>query len=176
MCVNETKSFIKIKTPEIAATGTLNGILMEDNLNNKFDGFKIFLSNRESASFFNQLNFNIEGSPLEAAADPPGYNLYILKLAEKFHIEKDPLYKCKDYSHYGDYDACLEKMYILQTRDIMNCTPPWLTDKQDVWCFDNLRLSKDKTAELDLLLDSIMNNQANLETKLSCPISCRETK
>ena len=149
---------------------------MEDNLNDKFDGFKILLSNRESASFFNQLNFNIEGSPLEAAADPPGYKLYILKLVDNFHIEKDPLFQCKNYPQFGDYDACLEKMYILQTRSIVNCTPPWLTDTQDIWCFDPLRLPEDKRDELEVLLDSIMNNQPNLQTKLSCPIPCRQTK
>ena len=149
---------------------------METNLSDKFSGFKILLSNRESGSFFNQLNFNIEGSPLEAVADPPGYQLYILKLEEKFHIENDPLYNCKNYPQYGDYDACLEKMYILQTRSIMNCTPPWVTDHQDIWCFDQLSLPEDKRAELDVLLDGIMNNQANHQTKLSCPISCRQTK
>ena len=149
---------------------------MDANLNDKFDGFKILLSNRESASFFNQLNFNIEGAPLVAAADPPGYNLYMLKLVEKFHIENDPLYQCKDYPKFGDYEACQEKMYVLQTRNILNCSPPWLTDNRDIWCLDHLTLPQDKRDELDVLLDSIMNNQPNLQTKLTCPIPCRQTK
>ena len=141
------------------------------SVESKIAGFKILLSNRESSSFFKQHKFNIDGSHLEAYADQPGYSLYNLKLHEEFHLEDDPLFECRDYDEQ-DYNSCLEQLYSLQTSQIINCTPPWLTDTRDQWCSHLLHLHRDQQARLDLVLDNIVNNQYN---PASCPISCRKT-
>ena len=79
---NENPSLIQVRTPAKAATHTIDGILVkiyQEKYDRNIDGFKVFLSNRESASFFLQQKFNIEGSPLEAALIPSGYHQYRLK-------------------------------------------------------------------------------------------------
>ena len=81
--VNELKQSLKqIQTPAKAATQTIDGILVavyQEKYHRNIDGFKVFLSNRESASFFLQQKFNMEGSPLELNRQPPGYHQYRLK-------------------------------------------------------------------------------------------------
>ena len=114
----------------------------------RYDGFKILLSNRESATFFIQEKFNIEGSFLEASNNPPGYSLYRLKVRELHNLEEDPLFQCRNYPQPGDYDSCLERNFVLQVRNIANCTPPWLTDRQELWCPPRLNLSQQATFQL----------------------------
>ena len=142
------------------------------SLEPKFDGFKILLSNRESSSFFRQHKFNIDGTNLEAFENHPGYSLYNVKLNEEFHLDNDPLFHCQDYQHNLDYNSCLEQLYSLETRRIISCTPPWLTDTREEWCSNLILLDQDQQHQLDLVLDNIINNQYNLA---SCPISCRQT-
>ena len=80
--VNEKQSSMQIRTPAKAATHTIDGILVaiyEEKYDRNIDGFKVFLSNRESASFFLQQKFNMEGSRLEAAGNPSGFHQYRLK-------------------------------------------------------------------------------------------------
>ena len=90
-------------------------------------------------------------------------------------MENDPLFNCKKYSHYGDYDSCLEKNYIRRTKVFLNCTPPWMTDAEDNWCCENLMFAKELKDEIDVMLDNIINNQVDGGTKESCPSPCRQT-
>ena len=168
---------MKVLTPAIAGTHTINGILVKVFLKDeaRYDGFKILLSNRESATFFIQQKFNIEGSFLEASNNPTGYYLYRLRLTEQYNLEDDPLLRCRQYPQLGDFDSCLERSYILQTSNIANCSPPWLTARQELWCPPLITLSPDQRERLDVLLDNIVNNQDNRETTDSCPKSCRQT-
>ena len=167
---------MKVVTPAIADTHTINGILVKVFLKDeaRYDGFKILLSNRESATFFIQQKFNIEGTFLEASNDPPGYYLYRLRLSEQYNLEDDPLFYCRHYPHLGDFDTCLESSYILQTGNIANCSPPWLTGRREVWCPPLILLAPDQRERLDVMLDNIVNNQ-DRETSHTCPDPCRQT-
>ena len=60
-----------------------------------------------------------------------GYIEYKVKIYEEIHLEEDPHFPCRTYSTAGEYDACLEAEYVRQTVDLMDCTPPWMTDSQE---------------------------------------------
>ena len=79
----------------MANTHIINGILVKIFLEERtnYDGIKILLSNRESASLFDQPKFNMEGVSLEAANHPAGYSLYRLKLHELHNLEHDPHFR-----------------------------------------------------------------------------------
>ena len=87
-------------------------------------------------------------------------------------MENDPLFNCKKYSHYGDYDSCLEKNYIQRIKMFLNCTPPWMSEAEDDWCREKFLEIRD---EADEILDNIINNIVSAETKESCPSPCRQT-
>ena len=53
--------------------------VLQEKYDRNMEGFKVFLSNRESASLFLQQKFDMEGSPLESNRNPPGYQQYRLK-------------------------------------------------------------------------------------------------
>ena len=57
----------------------------------------------------------------------------------------------------------------------MNCTPPWMTDVEDSWCREQYLFPQETREEIDVILDSIINNQVNVETKQSCPSPCRQS-
>ena len=90
-------------------------------------------------------------------------------------MENDPLFNCKKYSHYGDYDSCLETKYVQRTKVFLNCTPPWMTEAEDTWCWEKLMFAKEIRDEIDVMLDNIINNQVDVDTKQSCPSPCRQT-
>ena len=90
-------------------------------------------------------------------------------------MENDPLFNCKKYPHYGDYESCLKINYVQRTKQFLNCSPPWMTEVEDDWCCEKLIFSKEIRAEIDVMLDNIINNQVDDETKESCPTPCRQT-
>ena len=77
-----------------------------------------------------------------------GYIEYKVKIYEEIHLEDDPHFPCRKYSSPGSYDRCLETEYVRQTVDLMSCTPPWMTENQDVWCRASLNLTEDQAERI----------------------------
>ena len=50
--------------------------------------------------------------------------------------------------------------YVGQTLRLLNCSPPWLTERQDLWCGDRLNLSTELADTIDLHFDSILDGKA----------------
>ena len=78
-----------------------------------------------------------------------GYIEYKVKIYEEVHLEDDPYFPCRKYSSPGQYDQCLEDEYVRQTLDLMACTPPWMTEKQEIWCQDSLNLTQDQAERIN---------------------------
>ena len=104
-------------------------------------GFHMFLSDQKSSSFFLAQKFAMEGPKLTSNPKKLGWITYKIKVLEDIHIAEDPNFQCKNYYHNGDYNRCLEEEYTRQSLDILNCTPPWMTDYKDIWCKHHLNTS-----------------------------------
>ena len=50
-----------------------------------------------------------------------------------------------------------------------------MTDAEDNWCCEKFKFAKEVKDEIDVMLDNIINNQVDVETKQSCPSPCRQT-
>ena len=59
---------------------------------------------------------------------------YKIKILEDQKLEEDPNYPCIDYDVIGEYSQCLEEEILRQNSYFINCTPPWMTNNQDLWC------------------------------------------
>ena len=108
----------------------------------------MYLSDQNSAQFFHPQKFAIEGPPLKSSVAQPGWKNFKVKVIEDIHLEDDPHYPCRSYQYIGEYQQCLEKEYTKQSMNLLNCTPPWMTNNQDVWCQDPINGSvelRDKT-------------------------------
>lgn len=55
---------------------------------------------------------------------------YYIRISEEINLEGDPMFSCTEYKKAGDYNTCLEEEYVRQTLDLLNCTPPWMTEEQ----------------------------------------------
>ena len=178
--------------PNDAHNSTIGGLTFRVDLENNLplvDGFQIFLSNRESANHFHRKKFNIDGVELKASTKELGYMLYNLKTFKEIFLDTNGKFNCKNYDSGGEYSQCLESNYqgirqqnvtlffdlkniLEQMLNILNCTPPWITDKHHLWCKDLLNLSSSASKKLDFFLSSIINDRGD---KSNCPQSCSST-
>ena len=101
----------------------------------------MFLSDYKTASQIKQQKFTIEGSPLRSLTKQHGYQKYTIRVLKHIHPENDPQFPCKKHDYKGEYNQCLEEEFTRQSLKILNCTPPWMTDNQDIWCKHNVNLS-----------------------------------
>ena len=134
----------KVLPPEEGINSTLGGIGIRVHLQNsvKFvEGFKLFLSNREESNDFHIKSFNMQHDQLKTLKSELGYVLYDLEVHENLYLENNGNYQCQYYKP-GDYNFCLNKEYLKQQLSILNCTPPWLTSRQDLWCQNLMKLNK----------------------------------
>ena len=141
-------------------------------INQNIRGFKILLSDQTSSSIFQLHKFNMEGSPLEVAMEEGGYRKYRLKMFEEIHLEDDPKFPCRKYQLAGEYDQCLEAEYVRQSQALLSCSPPWLTDSQELWCPPNLNISHHTADLMELLFDSIIDGKAPVG---QCLVPCITT-
>ena len=178
--------------PNDAHNSTIGGLTFRVDLENNLplvDGFQIFLSNRESANHFHRKKFNIDGVELKASTKELGYMLYNLKTFKEIFLDTNGKFNCKNYDSGGEYSQCLESNYqgirqqsitlffdlkniLEQMLNILNCTPPWITDNHHLWCKDLLNLSSSASKKLDFFLSSIINDRGD---KSNCPQSCSST-
>ena len=63
--------------------------------------------------------------------------------------------------------------YLTQGFDLINCTPPWLTDDEDLWCLKPLAIEEKMQKNLSSLYRAILDDRA--ETG-ECLPSCKSVK
>ena len=61
---------------------------------------------------------------------------YKIQIWEDKKLEGDPAYPCIDYKIQGEYAECVENEIVQQSMKILNCTPPWMTENEALWCKD----------------------------------------
>ena len=98
-----------------------------------YDSVTLLVNDKISYSIFEQHNSKALGDNLRS---PPrkGFNNYKLKIHREISLESDPQSNCYDYAEAGDYDKCLEAEIIKQLNNFVNCTPPWMTENESLWC------------------------------------------
>ena len=122
----------RVKIPKAAKKYPMTGI--EISFKNKtYDSITLLVNDRESHSIFNQHNSKALGDNLQSPSRK-GLNNYKLKIHREISLESDPQSNCYDYPEAGDYDKCLEAEIIKQMNNFVNCTPPWMTENENVWC------------------------------------------
>ena len=77
-------------------------------------------------------------------------------------------YPCIDYK-IGNYAECVENEMIQKVLSFMNCTPPWMTDNDILWC-EGKRDAKTHTEQYFSLLRDKSVSQASA---WKCLVPCR---
>ena len=113
------------------------------NFTNYTTGFNLFLSDHKSASLVQPPKFVIDGQQFNTNSKQTGYKKYRIKLLEEIHLEEDPHFPCRNYEYDGEYNQCLEEEYTRQSLELLNCTPPWITDNQNIWCERNIHVTQE---------------------------------
>ena len=147
--------------PKIAKQATIQRIFAKKSTNcpqTLIRQFRLFLSDRMSANDFHQNKFAIDGFPIIADSKEIGFIFYNLKIHSQRYVENTNEFKCRNYPSYGDYGKCLSKIYLQQSLEILNCTAPWLTEIEHLWCTDYLDLPQNISKKFADLLGSIQGN------------------
>lgn len=136
------------------------------NLKNKsFDSFKIIMAD-QAISYFHQHKIEMMGDVI--VPNPQGVNIYQISLIEKEYIEKDPKYPCLNYKQNFEYRECIEQEILRQSLKLLNCTPPWITDNEDLWCIRGIDYkSSAQYNDFYNFVEEVTNSQANTENCLA---------
>ena len=129
-------------------------IALSNDVNYTYSQFRIIMADQFAFSTFRQHEANTLGDIIALPLEPlMGFNNYIVKINQDHHLENDPNYPCIDYKKPGDYDKCLEEEYLSRIRKYVNCTPPWFTENEDLWCKNgiNFRTESDQKKFVKIL-------------------------
>ena len=122
------------------------------NFTNYTTGFHAYLSDTKSATFYEPQKFVLEGPPIKSFNKRTGWINYKVKVLEEIHLENDPNFPCRNYGYDGEYNQCLEEEYTRQSLNLLNCTPPWMTDNQNIWCKHQIKASQEMSNRTWFLL------------------------
>ena len=128
--------------------------------------FRVFLADQMTASVFEQHKNFMLGDKLVSSKD--GYMVYKVKILEESNIEGDPKYPCKEYKIMGQYAKCLENEVIKEHSKFINCTPPWMTKNEDLWCKGKYK--RENMRDYGTFLDKIGISEIKLD---KCQVPCR---
>ena len=132
--------------------------------------FKVLLSDEETSSRFKRHRFNIRGASLHTS-EKDGANKFMIRIHQEKHLAEDRNFPCRNYK-FGEYDRCLEEEYSRQFIEIINCTLPWVSDRESLWCSNNLNISSSDIGKLNNLIDKILYGKAD---QGSCLSPCKTT-
>ena len=140
--------------------------------NKSFSSFTILMDDKITASLFNQHKQKMLGDKVKP--NSKGISIFKIKLMEKEHVEDDPKYPCKNYRVRGEYGRCLEKEILRQNFKLLNCTPPWMTKNEDLWCKGQIDFpSRSSFDNYYNFLEDITNSESNPG---NCLVPCKEKK
>ena len=165
----------KVVNPEDENGKTMNGISISLNASNiSYKSMKVLLSDKMSSSVFTQHDTNIWGDHIETPKEDNGYFHYKVKLSKEENLENDPNYPCIDYKQAKKFHQCIQNEFINENIKMTNCTPPWMTDDESLWCQGNLTLvSRFAVSKWSSFVVEVNAGIAQYDT---CSIPCRNTK
>ena len=80
-------------------------------------------------------SFSCRKTDLKIVSGEEGeYVIYKVQIWEDDKLVDDPVYPCIDYTIQGEYAECIEKEMLRKNSESLNCTPPWMTENEDLWC------------------------------------------
>ena len=121
----------RLQIPKAVEKNFVTGI--EIGFSNKFyDSITVLVNDKVSHSTFEQHDSKVLGDNLQSPQG--GLNNFKLKIRREISMESDPNSNCAEYEEAGDFDKCLEDEMIKQMSYFVNCTPPWMTDNENLWC------------------------------------------
>ena len=147
-----------------------------------FEVMKVFLADQLTASFFDlhktiMLGSDIVSSNVAGSGEiKKGIGLidYKVKIMEEQKLANDPNYPCTDYKINGEYSKCLEDEMVRQNLEFLNCTPPWMTDNENLHCSGRLDL---KTASNAYNYIRFLNDLSLSEGNPGrCSVPCKTKK
>ena len=102
--------------------------------------FKVFLADQLTASIFDQHKTVMTGDTI--ASNNKGFMMYKVKIVVDEKLEGDPKYPCIDFKFKGEYAKCIENELIKQNTKFLNCSPPWMTENEDLWCRKHYKMDQ----------------------------------
>ena len=128
---------------------------MELHLEETSSSFQLFMQDQLTSSYFDQNKEIMLGDSIISVQD--SIVIYKVKIKEDVNIENDPQFPCIDYKNTGDYAKCVENEVVKQNSRFLNCTPPWMSNVQDLWCKECVTFdSRDLYSNYITFLDEIM--------------------
>ena len=132
----------KVKPPKLSKSSTLIGLHLFTSVKNKsFHAFEVFMADQLTSSYFDLHKTIMIGDEIISAK---GANIYKVKILEDVKLDDDPQYSCIDYKVKGEYQKCITDEILMQNLNIMNCTPPWLTEREDLWCKGKIKYDSEE--------------------------------
>ena len=156
----------KMIPPKISEFYPITYVKIYFNATSNLRSFKVFLADPMTASFYDLHKKIMLGDKL--VSNDNGFMNYNVKIMEDVKLEGEPNYPCMDYK-FGNYAECVENEMIQKVLSFMNCTPPWMTDNDILWC-EGKRDAKTHTEQYFSLLRDKSVSQASA---WKCLVPCR---
>ena len=123
----------KVDVPQAAQKYPIAGVRIGIS-NKSYNSFRVLVSDQVSYSVFQQHNMRAQGQDIKSPETYSGHNTYKLKIYREVSLETDPNVQCIDYENPGDFDQCLKDEFTRQMGKFINCTAPWMTGNEEMWC------------------------------------------
>ena len=125
----------KVVPPDLSYSVPLTVFAFQFNNHSLVESYRVFMADKLTASIFDQNKLSIMlGDKLSSGTRYNGYLVYKVKIREDISLENDPHNPCFDYKIMGEYAQCVENEIIQDNFQYLNCTPPWMTEDEDLWC------------------------------------------
>ena len=148
--------------------------LLFDFSNTSLDSYKFFIVDQFASSILDQYNSNLLDNKITTSLKTKGRRHYKIKVMENVHLEGNPKYSCKNYNTRGEYRECVESAIIRKNSKYLHCTPPWMTDNEDLWCKEKETFNSSTSA---LLHFDYLNSLGVVEAKpQECLSPCKVKK
>ena len=119
----------KVEPPEFSSVYPVIGMQMTLSGETLYN---VFMADKMTASYFDQHKKVMMGDKI--VSDRHNTIIYKVQIKEDEKIQDDPKYPCIDYKIRGEYAKCLENEILKQNLEFLNCTPPWMTSNESIWC------------------------------------------
>ena len=164
----------KVIHPKDAQNKIMNGLeIAFKSSSRNYKSMKVLISDKVSSSVFEQHNTNVLGDKILSPQNENGYNHFKVKVFQEIHLENDPNYPCIDYKYPGEFHKCLESEFLNENMKILNCTAPWMTDDEELWCKGNLTLnSRQKISQWGRFVADVNVGE---EPHGKCSVPCKTT-
>ena len=162
----------KVVPPDLSYSVPLTVFAFQFNNHSLVESYRVFMADKLTASIFDQNKLSIMlGDKLSSGSRYNGYLVYKVKIREDISLENDPHNPCFDYKIMGEYAQCVENEIIQDNFQYLNCTPPWMTENEDIWCKG---VNQFNSTLMATKYKRFLNGLGMTEPKFKkCPAPCR---